>query len=1343
MGSLRDRITKLKTENSGAFKRVALGLVLSVCVVFGTLFGLLLPAYTMSKTTYCGVEEHTHTAECYEKVLSCGLEENEGHTHTEACTETVSELICGLEESEAVEATEDSEGSPGHKHTEACYQTVTRYVCGLEETEGHQHTDACYEDVLICGQVEHVHTKQCYSNPNAVESRKTWEATIPEFTDEQSKIDRFLAVAESQLGYKESAENFEVQSDGSLKGYSRYGDWYGVDYGDWCAMFASFCLSYAGIEKDVVPYAAGCQNWIDSLTERGMFVSREQAMPKRGDLIFFDFKHEGVSHHVGIVSEVDLENNQVKTIEGNTSNQVARKSYALDEDAIVGYGVLPGELGRNVVAETLDVTDTEETGIDHFEQTAYVIKVTADAEKGVFPEGTEMRIKLLGANQVYDAVTDAISEEVGRITAVDISFWHDDVEIEPNGPVNVQITTNYENAYVVHVDEEGNGSQVDAQTEDGVVSFSADGFSVYVVVEAPEPAQIVVQTVQELDELTENTPFYISYGSPSSFATNQLNSNGCLIEDGSSSNAAEWYFEKDDNGKYYVYTLIDGQKQYIKSVANGQNEIKLDSESGTALDITKTPETGKFFFKKDGQNRWLQHSNGGKGIRFYTENKDVNNARLVISYPNSYHFSNDPYHLDGETFGIAYYNLALTGVSLSTEPQVVNGKNRLAGKDLVIRPDVLDNDGFFLVSEGEDVTEWTFEYIHDDLYYIKTVVDGAAKYLTLNGTELTLSDTPDETYSQFAVQPGTGSNAGKWNFSVGGYVLNSDGGTSKNGFNGWDQRGTTTWLSLVRKTEVIEDDDFNVYSAKKVSVSNTQEVSYGQQVIIYTRVWNEETLEYEFYGVDHDGTLFRCYDNGDVIEWIASSVNTELWKFIEYYDVGTTTPNYYYDLQNVYSGKYIAPQLQGGQIFSNSTIGVNMNGRRYGDDYTTIITWDDPYYEYVGLKVENGKVVPCPLAETDDFYFAIINTPEVAELTTVDTIDNDDFGITMKMVDFNDPNQSAPNTRNSSQTNVLGYDTNKPNMVSTDLDSEGYPVTNAAVTGKDSTSLKTLFGPATEVNHLFIESTYNESGYFEYNSTQNYAYLADGKNFTVYDQLGVVAKEAAATSKEHGHFLPYNSLANPETGKAWPYSTFVTNQTDTINNPLPDTDPRKGEQLIEIPWMSTDYFFGMEMEAKFTQTPNGLDAWGHDIIFEFSGDDDFWFYVDGELVLDLGGVHSAMTGKINFRTGVVTYMNHARNMVTSSLYEIFKKNYKTRNPEATSDEVNAYLDEIFVLNAEGNRVFKDYSNHTMKMFFMERGAGASNLHMRFNLAAVKPGTVVLSKTISGTDKLDYSLAEFP
>ena len=72
------------------------------------------------------------------------------------------------------------------------------------------------------------------------------------------------------------------------------------------------------------------------------------------------------------------------------------------------------------------------------------------------------------------------------------------------------------------------------------------------------------------------------------------------------------------------------------------------------------------------------------------------------------------------------------------------------------------------------------------------------------------------------------------------------------------------------------------------------------------------------------------------------------------------------------------------------------------------------------------------------------------------------------------------------------------------------------------------------------------------------------------------------------------------------------------------------------------------------------------------------------------------------------------------------------------------MDDIFEQNADGQWVFKDNTKHTMRIFYMERGAGASNLHMRFNLASIKPGTVLLNKELSGVDAAsDTVLAEFP
>lgn len=319
--------------------------------------------YTEEKELICGKEEsegHTHTDECKhtEQVLICNVPESEGHTHSDSCYNEAGELICGKEESEGHIHTDScyetrvtyvcgKEESEGHTHTDACYETKKVLTCGQEETSGqtssdtHVHTDACYKKVLTCEKEEHTHTLICYSNPNAdVETAEIWERTIP---TELSGIwaDDVLAVAKSQLGYRESTDNYIVEEDGTtMKGYTRYGAWYGDSYGDWCAMFVSFCLNYAEVPRNEVPIDCNCQNWIQTLSDRGMyFDASSDYQPEPGDLIFFSIKKNGTSDHVGLVAEVN--EYTIKTIEGNSGNQVEYNTYDINDARILGYGELP------------------------------------------------------------------------------------------------------------------------------------------------------------------------------------------------------------------------------------------------------------------------------------------------------------------------------------------------------------------------------------------------------------------------------------------------------------------------------------------------------------------------------------------------------------------------------------------------------------------------------------------------------------------------------------------------------------------------------------------------------------------------------------------------------------------------------------------------------------------------------------------------------------------------------------------------------------------------------------------------------------------------------------------
>lgn len=359
------------------------------------------PAHTHTKDCYgqpelvCGQEEgsvHIHDENCYgeeKQTLICPLEETLGHTHDEHCyDEDGQHLVCGMEECERHAHTPDCftterelictcSDTQVHQHTDDCYaaaplicgleeREAEELVCGQEQTQGHTHSTACYpfseeetaepmqsepvqsqsqEQELICGKQEHTHDLSCYSDRTAdVETASIWEKTLPGNLTGVWRED-VLSVATSQLGYEESTRNYLVDG-GQIYGYSRYGDWYGDPYGDWCAMFVSFCLHYAGVEQ--MPLSSGCQRWIADLREENRYRAEADYQPQPGDLVFFDLNRDGTSDHVGLVESVHTEQEQMQaritTIEGNSGDRVQRVTYSRTDSRIIGFATLPEQL---------------------------------------------------------------------------------------------------------------------------------------------------------------------------------------------------------------------------------------------------------------------------------------------------------------------------------------------------------------------------------------------------------------------------------------------------------------------------------------------------------------------------------------------------------------------------------------------------------------------------------------------------------------------------------------------------------------------------------------------------------------------------------------------------------------------------------------------------------------------------------------------------------------------------------------------------------------------------------------------------------------------------------------
>lgn len=212
--------------------------------------------------------------------------------------------------------------------------------------------------------------------------------------------------------------------------------------------------------------------------------------------------------------------------------------------------------------------------------------------------------------------------------------------------------------------------------------------------------------------------------------------------------------------------------------------------------------------------------------------------------------------------------------------------------------------------------------------------------------------------------------------------------------------------------------------------------------------------------------------------------------------------------------------------------------------------------------------------------------------------------------------------------------------------------------------------------------------YDSYGSNGNYAvYNFTTNSFDVYDKAGVY-KGDASKETNLGQFFPFDSASKvfDENGNNLSPKKIVDGSTDL------------------------NHHFGMSMTTEFVQPNGGKTTKGEDMVFEFSGDDDVWVYIDGVLVGDLGGIHEKATLKINFATGEVK-VGHVDG-ANGTKKEIENTTIKAKFDAAGADTKNFR-----------DNTFRDSTKHTLSFFYLERGAGASNMSLKFNLTTLPSSEV--------------------
>lgn len=286
-------------------------------------------------------------------------------------------------------------------------------------------------------------------------------------------------------------------------------------------------------------------------------------------------------------------------------------------------------------------------------------------------------------------------------------------------------------------------------------------------------------------------------------------------------------------------------------------------------------------------------------------------------------------------------------------------------------------------------------------------------------------------------------------------------------------------------------------------------------------------------------------------------------------------------------------------------------------------------------------------------------------------------------------------------------------IVAPELGHDGYPVLaegnkySLADGGRQTEprSLAYLFNP-------LVPNTYKKSypsvpgllqldadGYYYYDSTQNFAsYNKDANRFVLYDGAAVDGSGFADSTK--GMFFPFNTAEQ-----------VFTEESLNGSGPLQSTVGPGG----------LNHYFGLSMTSYFMQPANGQSN-GKDMVFEFSGDDDVWVFIDGKLVGDVGGIHERVGLSINFATGAIRIYN------TSTAGG-------DGNKDKTYKETS--LQEVFGGENLESGTFKAGSYHTLKFYYLERGSGPSNLSLKYNLVDIPASTVTkvdqLGKGVQGAE----------
>lgn len=616
-------------------------------------------------------------------------------------------------------------------------------------------------------------------------------------------------------------------------------------------------------------------------------------------------------------------------------------------------------------------------------------------------------------------------------------------------------------------------------------------------------------------------------------------------------------------------------------------------------------------------------------------------------------------------------------------------------------------------------------YTYLDGSYYALDGDGNALPVTVSGNTVTPSTMSDDLLWTFSLQSGTS------------YIIQNK-GTSRymhSYNNGGTNYGVTTSGRYTSSLESVSDGTFRVKSNSNYS----RIVSSSGSAVFQTTTSSSSAAKFyiayvyipqDVYHVWFDGTcggLMSLYESDNTYLAVPGTENTitlpATWTSPSKYDY---TLNGWYDIKNniLYS--------------PGATVTITNNTVFYAD-------WVASSYD-VGIVNEDNISRLAHSIDTDTFirtdmfdYSAIFNMQAVRHTGTVSASSHSENWTIVQngTVPYNNMDSLGFIFRDWDQSDKhISFPANRArlnNNIGTEITSEIVDYVYG-MSGRDIIDM--LFTPETEVigknyvgraNYLyqFMEkgsANYDgeHDGYYYYDSKLNAAsYNQTEQRFYIYNYLertsdslkdGFDSNGAPTAGGAYSDFLPFNSpYVNNSNNKI-----IVEYEDADGNGPNYQYDAKATNQSSAIENAGTNYWFGMKSEIEFYlpdatgtvdayQNYGNISSHGQHMTFEFSGDDDLWVFIDGELVMDIGGLHGIMEGEIDFSTGIIT---------TSTANDV--------NESGTA----ATVEKTFMPPIPAG-------DHTLTVYYMERGGSQSNCAIYFNITPRYSMELVKQDSLSG------------